>query len=607
MSALAVLAAGIDFYELIMRLKKLTISGYRGFSSFVIGEKELNDLTIIAGQNGTGKSTILEIISYLLNSHDYSQLIDPDIFQGITADESLWEVRVALKPSEIDFIVLIIGEMSQYYGQRSKTIRQKIRDSLVPEGNEYCFTLRLKLVKTPDPYYRPEVEFIGSNTTNTEIPPWIVALQEKQILFCQYIKPLENLGEIVSTYFSSRYYDPELLKLNNTTLNLKNRNIRSNVNLNQYLKSLALGDVYGVFKKNNGKFTQLDSSLELINRVINPIVLKYNEKNASNGYLAIEVHNKKTRKSYPLSLASSGEKQVIGLASLILSWNQSPFKPIILMDEPDVHLHPNYVDRLGKFVSSIFGPVDKFTCIIATHSPELISETANHVYQISPDSKHLIKVDNFKERNALLGSLGKRPELSYLAPKIVFVEGSQSKKKDISDCEVYQSLIDNNQNNIIFIPMNGKSTAMVAQGFNEYFVKIIASKGKRLKIYTLVDGDNQKGKSKPYTYKTPFKHLENVFILDALALSKAVSQLLQVTFTRADAQQIIKTELTRQGKTVLKADGKRAFGEIHRQLLTRFQGSNLDRKDLQYAILNNLAITRLPKTVQKFISSIKRS
>ena len=563
-----------------MRLKKLIISGYRGFESFVINEKELSNLTIIAGQNGAGKSTILEIISYLLNSHDYNQLID--------------------------FIVLMISEISQYYNQSSKILNRKIRDSLNHEGNEYCFTLKLKLTRTPASSYYPKVEFVGSNPLTKDLPQWIIALQEKQILFCQYIKPLENIGEIASTYFSSKYYDPESLKMSTTNLNLKDRNLRSNVNLNQYLKNLALSDVYSTFKTHNGQFIQLNHSLELINRVISPIILKYNEKQAKNGYLAIEVYNKKTHKSYPLGLASSGEKQVIGLTSLLLNWVQNRFKPIILMDEPDVHLHPSYVDRLGKFISSTFDPITDFTCIIATHSPELISETANHVYQISSDSKKLTKVDNFKERNNLLWALGKTPELSYLAPKIIFVEGSLNKKNNISDCDVYQKLIDNNQNNIVFIAMNGKSQAMIAKEFNDFFIKAISHGNKNLNMHTLVDGDNQKGRAKQNTYKTPYKHLENLFFLDSTAFAIAVSSFTKTQFSKNEAKKLIKEETIRQGKTLLRLDGKRAFDEIFKQLLIKFHIMKADRKELQYKIVDNIAISRLPKKVRNFIFSIKR-
>jgi energy-coupling factor transporter ATP-binding protein EcfA2 len=72
---------------------------------------------------------------------------------------------------------------------------------------------------------------------------------------------------------------------------------------------------------------------------------------------------------------SSGEAELISLAIEFLSFFKEcdPDKQnFLLIDEPDVHLHPDLQDRLANFISEELKS-DKLTIILATHSTSLLS------------------------------------------------------------------------------------------------------------------------------------------------------------------------------------------------------------------------------------------
>ena len=59
-----------------MRLKKLTIPDYKGFINFETTFAEESTVTTVIGQNGVGKSNLIEIIVSIFRSIDLGEKLE---------------------------------------------------------------------------------------------------------------------------------------------------------------------------------------------------------------------------------------------------------------------------------------------------------------------------------------------------------------------------------------------------------------------------------------------------------------------------------------------------------------------------------------------------
>lgn len=590
-----------------MKLLKIEISGYRGFENFSINSDNLSGLTIIAGQNGSGKSTIMEVVSYLLNGTDISQLNDPNVIRGFTKSEALWKIDIKLYEEEIDHFIGFVRDGDSIYFNSKELLKNKIIGDLKKVSDGYEFSLKYDINKPEYGNPSSSQKYKGSTEEWCEVPDWIDYLREKQLFFSIYVKPFENVGETMSAYFGIQNIDPDLSKINNTNIDLRNRNQRSNTNIGMLLKSIALGDVYNSFVKNSGVFKDLEEALGEINGVINPLEITYDKDDASKGHLLITLKNLKNDKTYPIQFASSGEKQVIGYVALLIYWKKQHFKPILLLDEPELHLHSIYIQRLARLIKEKIQNESKATCIIATHSEQFISENSDNIYQISPSSKKIDKITNIKDREGLLGSLGKKFDLAYLIEKIVFVEGKNIKKNALSDVEIYQKLIDQSRESIVFIPAAGKVETQMAADFMRLFFDKIALSRKSLKIKVIVDRDYDPITRRKNIFPTPYKTIENIFLLDRKAISDTVFEITNKKISLKEMNIIIRSVKTKlREKNLFKIDGKKAIHELIQELFKRDYKFSSNKLFLQ-KLLSNIYVDRLPTRVRKYFEKIKNA
>lgn len=77
---------------------------------------------------------------------------------------------------------------------------------------------------------------------------------------------------------------------------------------------------------------------------------------------------------------SSGESEIVSLAIELLAFvyeNRNEERALLLMDEPDVHLHPDLQDRFARFITrELHGTGVRV--VLATHSTALVSAIAEH-------------------------------------------------------------------------------------------------------------------------------------------------------------------------------------------------------------------------------------
>jgi energy-coupling factor transporter ATP-binding protein EcfA2 len=112
---------------------------------------------------------------------------------------------------------------------------------------------------------------------------------------------------------------------------------------------------------------------DLINSLLDRVRI---EADAVRGFRVVE---KITGQETRVEEISSGEAELIslGIEILVFASEASPeLENVLLIDEPDVHLHPDLQDRLAKFIIDVTS--DKpFRSIVATHSTSLLAALAS--------------------------------------------------------------------------------------------------------------------------------------------------------------------------------------------------------------------------------------
>lgn len=115
-----------------------------------------------------------------------------------------------------------------------------------------------------------------------------------------------------------------------------------------------------------------DSTMEQVNALLDNVKLVRGAKADP------ELRKKKDNLEHSADKLSSGESELLSLAIEILSYvhqaeraENATKNKLLLLDEPDVHLHPDLQYRLMKLIVSATAGKN-ITCIIATHSTALL-------------------------------------------------------------------------------------------------------------------------------------------------------------------------------------------------------------------------------------------
>jgi AAA15 family ATPase/GTPase len=84
-------------------------------------------------------------------------------------------------------------------------------------------------------------------------------------------------------------------------------------------------------------------------------------------------------KDVKISYASSGQQEVIWLLNLLYAFAVEKRKCVIIIEEPETHLHPEAQYMLAKCIAA-FSNYTKSEVIVSTHSPYVLSSFNNLIY-----------------------------------------------------------------------------------------------------------------------------------------------------------------------------------------------------------------------------------
>ncbi len=341
-----------------MFLSKLNIKGYKGFNEeFSI---EFNDgFTVLVGENGSGKSAIIDAIRLLLLEDEYGRtgVIDSNFHRSVEQPaKSKGANEIAIRSIFDD---LDDNEQVAYL-------------PWLDLHDTHKAILNLKIENKEDQHGRFKRTVWGSDSA-TGIFEWELL----NAISCVYLPPLRDAEEKLKAYRGSRLsrllknlreessdgeqhplekrvtdFNKELL--DDDTIKKANQAIKSNL-------KQTMGTVFG-------QDAMIQFSEVNFDRIVERLKLLY--------YPRIPEEGKKHREDLfrELEENSLGYNNILYLATVLVELEglskKKTLHKILLIEEPEAHLHPQLQIRLLQYLE-FSAKAEKIQVIVTTHSPTI--------------------------------------------------------------------------------------------------------------------------------------------------------------------------------------------------------------------------------------------
>ena len=471
-----------------MKIKTLQISNILSFKyheNIENAEKITfeDDLNIIIGENGSGKSTALEVINFLFRRVLYKQYtVNHDLYaqrNSILADQrrqtllpvnnnsysgfrldSNWSngdgnpqvIRIEVELDDIDKkninnLISNFDKLSGFAG------RYSTRATAGLPGNSNTYVLDITLHKsnqnfsialsngssdfgyeylTEYNFYKESIAFY--NLENSKEP--MGQLYESFTLISSY----RNYNAFVTSIGFNNQHPSQLIQtIKNSTFNQSLNTHDSNEPSIFGLVRLRVAEEY--YKLNGQKYSDEECE-EKANKL--PFITRINEKiKAVNLKCMVKLVNKVTwqfsfefldlRRQKTLSdinSLSAGQKAIIHL--VFEAYGREDLKGgLVIIDEPEIHLHYQFQNEYLQVIKEL-NKEQSCQYVLVTHSEALInSSTINQVkrFSLSQDGYTEIKAPKLTNQQKMLIKIldNTRSTYAFFAKKVLLVEGETDK------------------------------------------------------------------------------------------------------------------------------------------------------------------------------------
>ena len=453
-----------------MYINEIRIKSFRHLENVHLGPfakpPNQSELVVLAGPNGGGKSSVLELLGYALSS---TWSLGWKLSRSFP--DNSFEVAIGLTPDEISLIRQYVETSQTVYGdevleyfknnytyyrafkfdegqyQKNATLYNNIH-RLVTDALRNHYNRSLGFFLKSDRHY-PGKQF--DRRRLFEYPNiikldyiWSMAFNTSEI---QYGDMFEFLIQQRYHYFRQ---------------------------LGAYHHRAASGD--------SGLGDAPSDPLEPYDNLLQTLFSGYaftesNEEAPSNLFVIIP-----SGEVIPFSDLSSGEKEVFFILSFFLRHDVT--NAVIVIDEPELHLHPEFARLLVRTMQGI-KPGNQIW--LATHNTEVIEEAGrDRVIYLARDADTLKSVvtlgtdetDAMRQLQNLFGYSG----YIGIAKSVVFLEGIDSG----SDRKMFSSLLPESANKIKFVP--SRSSENLAR-INTAILSILESNLASMEFYLIRDRD----------------------------------------------------------------------------------------------------------------------
>lgn len=382
-----------------MPLTRLIIKNYKSIKDCDIS---LSDLNVLIGGNGTGKTNLLDAISYF-----YRNLTETNPSNMVFDENNHYsnELRITLVYDLSEFV-----KISKFNSEDTLDIFEDQPEKKTKYGGYYKAIIAMAS-QSKDKKIRVELSQIKGRTIH-----WNCSYEDRLIfksLFPMFYVDTRNLDITEWGYV----WDVlgELAKVSNSERKIIEDN----------LSDILLDESKAVSRKLK-VITEIFSAADVS---VKPAISREFAKNLTKLYFSGDIIRQKGKQLGYYSTGTNSVKYIELLLKSIDAISKAKMKePIVLFDEPEVSLHANYLDELADAMMDVGS---KLSILASTHSARLAkniiteSETValfnvklinqyTHVQkmkkflQYSPSSKYRVLDDHIN---------------SYFSRAILFVEG----------------------------------------------------------------------------------------------------------------------------------------------------------------------------------------
>ena len=386
-----------EYFNLTLRVSEIKLSNFRGFTELNV---EFNsELTVFFGENGGGKTTILDATASLLQFwvdalqgtvKDKLDIFSNDDIQNGTR-QAINEITVKVNERSMLNELIVVGtepkpqhidnneSVHRWYAALSKAQTGYETDTVDDLGLRELDSIRKRLSQA---------------TKNSNVPislPVIVYYSCTNVPKHYEIKP-----ELYDYQLFSIYNDSLLNDAFNYTSFYKWFEWQYNKNGHQLQNNSLLDTVaealYALLSDDENKYHNLHINFD-----------------SPKGELMIDKNNTRLK----VSQFSSGEKSIFSLVAdlakrlVIANPNQpEPLRGggVVLMDEIDLHLHPRWQRKIVPKLREIFPNIQ---WVVTSHSPQVLSSiTEEHARVIRQNDVELLRIQTKGlDTNTILSSV----------------------------------------------------------------------------------------------------------------------------------------------------------------------------------------------------------
>lgn len=408
-----------------VKLKSLYIQKYKNLAPITINFESGNGLTMLVGNNGSGKSNVLEAISGIFH----------DLFKGKDSRKIKCDYKLQYTLNEINCVIEQTNGFLRCYGPKFKR-REYFIEENAPHNIIGLYSGEESRLWTSfyETYYKSYIKRIKTNRHQERMRLmlinkyyWNVALLTLLLSSNETLKPfIENdLGitsiSTIELKFNFKYFDDvnELLK---TFINRINPDHKSKIECN--LEDLRNSIFYSVLTDENGNILVDENG----NKLLAEIGITDTEvfQNLTQAYMP---KNEKIIKDIIIQIddditveqLSEGEKKLILVKTVLEILSDE--KTLVLMDEPDAHLHEGRKPAL----CSMMREYPNRQIVIATHSP-IMAQIANEkellMLELENGKSTILTDEKIKKIKKLSGTswdvIGQGMMLESNRPLVVF-------------------------------------------------------------------------------------------------------------------------------------------------------------------------------------------
>lgn len=379
-----------------MKLKRLKIKKFKNLKDIEINFS--SNYSIFIGENGSGKTNILEALS----------LIFDDLYKATKNFTSEYELEYEIKGK----IILIVYENSSLNINIDSlpSSQQQLKENL-PDHIFLIYTGNDK--KLEEIYSRIKDDYVKKNLNlkkDTENPISLrnmINLNENysDILFINYLKNVQNRDQVANIIE---------IKLQETKTWGKN-----SPKTKQEIFDKAKGETKKILELLRGDISEELEPNIIYNSEEGTIVITNPEVNENNNFLKdsriinfknlellllsdiIGSINIETRKNLKFYDFSEGQKQKYINHSLF--YIEPDKENLILLDEPDSHLHPKWIREFSVDIGTNVSSTNTHV-IYVTHSPLVLGTTTSENIHILKSGKNVICNDEtfYNDINTIL-------------------------------------------------------------------------------------------------------------------------------------------------------------------------------------------------------------